>query len=96
MTQPLTAFGAVIAICVCFDPRLHQSDFAASLTGPLQRNSLCNLLAFTYKVESRGQSFPFCARLLYKDLTITLPTDVTVTYQGKRKDVSVEKLDSML
>ncbi|XP_015977197.2 centromere protein O [Rousettus aegyptiacus] len=59
-----------------------QSDFAASLTGPLQRNSLCNLLAFTYKVESRGQSFPFCARLLYKDLTITLPTDVTVTYQG--------------
>ncbi|XP_011354852.1 centromere protein O [Pteropus medius] len=59
-----------------------QSDFAASLAGPLQRNSLCNLLSFTYKVESRGQSFSFCARLLYKDLTITLPTDVTVTYQG--------------
>ncbi|XP_059973752.1 centromere protein O [Mesoplodon densirostris] len=59
-----------------------QSDFAAFLAGPLQRNSLCNLLSFTYKVESEGQSFPFCARLLYKDPTTTLPTDVTVTYQG--------------
>ncbi|KAF3826407.1 hypothetical protein GH733_008932 [Mirounga leonina] len=52
------------------------------LAGPLRRNSLCNLLSFTYKVEPRGQSFPFCARLLYKDLTTALPTDVTVTYQG--------------
>ncbi|KAM5319921.1 centromere protein O isoform 1-T3 [Glossophaga mutica] len=59
-----------------------QSDFAAFLAGPLQRNSLCNLLSFTYKAEPRGQAFPFCARLLYKDLTVTLPTDVTVTYQG--------------
>ncbi|KAL2773672.1 centromere protein O isoform 2, partial [Daubentonia madagascariensis] len=59
-----------------------QSDFAAFLTEPLQRNSLCNLLSFTYKVDPRSQSFPFCARLLYKDLTVTLPTDVTVTYQG--------------
>ncbi|XP_045835324.1 centromere protein O [Meles meles] len=59
-----------------------QSDFAAFLAGPLRRNSLCNLLSFTYKAELRGQSVPFCARLLYKDLTTTLPTDVTVTYQG--------------
>ncbi|XP_045405129.1 centromere protein O [Lemur catta] len=59
-----------------------QSDFAAFLAGPLQRNSLCNLLSFTYKVDPRGQAFPFCARLLYKDLTVTLPTDVAVTYQG--------------
>ncbi|XP_004473266.2 centromere protein O [Dasypus novemcinctus] len=59
-----------------------QRNFAAFLDGPLQRNALCNLLSFTYKVEPRGQSFPFCARLVYKDLTITLPSDVTVTYQG--------------
>ncbi|XP_024620241.1 centromere protein O [Neophocaena asiaeorientalis asiaeorientalis] len=59
-----------------------QSDFEAFLAGPLQRNSLCNLLSFTYKAEPEGQFFPFCARLLYKDLTTTLPTDVTVTYQG--------------
>ncbi|XP_008058482.1 centromere protein O [Carlito syrichta] len=59
-----------------------QSDFAAFLTGPLQRNSLCNLLSFTYKLDPRDQSSPFCARLLYKDLTTTLPADVTVTYQG--------------
>ncbi|XP_055110186.1 centromere protein O isoform X4 [Symphalangus syndactylus] len=59
-----------------------QSDFAALLTGPLQRNPLCNLLSFTYKLDPGGQSFPFCARLLYKDLTATLPTDVTVTRQG--------------
>uniref|UniRef100_G1L7A6 Centromere protein O n=1 Tax=Ailuropoda melanoleuca TaxID=9646 RepID=G1L7A6_AILME len=58
-----------------------QSDFAAFLAGPLQRNSLCNLLSFTYKVEPRSQ-FLFRARLLYKDLTTTLPTDVTITYQG--------------
>uniref|UniRef100_A0A671FQQ9 Centromere protein O n=1 Tax=Rhinolophus ferrumequinum TaxID=59479 RepID=A0A671FQQ9_RHIFE len=59
-----------------------QRDFAAFLAGPLQRNSLCNVLSFTYKVELRGQAFTFCARLLYKDLTVTLPTDVTVTHQG--------------
>ncbi|XP_024408287.2 centromere protein O [Desmodus rotundus] len=59
-----------------------QSDFAAFLAGPLQRNSLCNLLSFTYKAEPTGQAFPFCARLLYEDLTVTLPTDVTITYQG--------------
>ncbi|KAG8522445.1 Centromere protein O [Galemys pyrenaicus] len=59
-----------------------QSDYAAFLAGPLQRNSLCNLLVFTYKVESKSPSFPFCARLQYKDLTITLPTDVSITYQG--------------
>ncbi|XP_004627611.1 centromere protein O [Octodon degus] len=57
-----------------------QSDFATFLTGPLQRNSLCNLLSFTYKVDLTGQS-SFCARLLYEDLTATLPTDITVTYQ---------------
>ncbi|KAM6221106.1 centromere protein O [Rhynchocyon petersi] len=60
-----------------------QNDFAASLAGPLQRNALCNLLSFTYKVEPAGQPFPFGARLMYKDLTATLPTDVSVTYQGK-------------
>lgn len=59
-----------------------QSDFAAFLAGPLQRNSLCNLLSFTYKAELSGQSSMFCARLQYKDITRTLPTDVTVTYQG--------------
>ncbi|XP_005400453.1 PREDICTED: centromere protein O [Chinchilla lanigera] len=58
-----------------------QNDFAAFLTGPLQRNSLCNLLSFTYKVDLMGQ-YSFCARLLYEDLTATLPTDITVTYQG--------------
>ncbi|XP_063087590.1 centromere protein O isoform X2 [Cavia porcellus] len=56
-----------------------QGEFAAFLTGPLQRNSLCNLLSFTYKVD---QSSSFRARLLYEDLTVTLPTDVTVTPQG--------------
>lgn len=59
-----------------------QSDFAALLAGPLQRNSLCTVLSFTYNVELKGQSFPFGARLLYKDLTTTLPTDVSVTHQG--------------
>ncbi|XP_075413141.1 centromere protein O isoform X1 [Tenrec ecaudatus] len=59
-----------------------QSDFASFLAGPLQRNPQCNLLSFTYTAEPAGRSFPFCARLLYKDLTVSLPTDVAVTYQG--------------
>uniref|UniRef100_A0A8C5L3V6 Centromere protein O n=1 Tax=Jaculus jaculus TaxID=51337 RepID=A0A8C5L3V6_JACJA len=58
-----------------------ESDFTAFLTGPLQRNSLCNLLSFTYKVNQEHQAL-FSARLLYEDLTGTLPTDVTVMYQG--------------
>lgn len=92
VSQPPTAFGTVtIPYCVCFDPHLPQSDFAAFLAGPLRRNSLCNLLSFTYKVELQGQSVPFCARLRYKDLTTTLPTDVTVTYQGERKDTLAKK-----
>uniref|UniRef100_A0A8C2S9H4 Centromere protein O n=1 Tax=Capra hircus TaxID=9925 RepID=A0A8C2S9H4_CAPHI len=66
-----------------YSGRKHQADrLQTFLVGPLQRNSLCNLLSFTYKVKLEGQSFPFCARLLYKDLTTTLPTDVTVTSQG--------------
>ncbi|XP_048209265.1 centromere protein O isoform X1 [Perognathus longimembris pacificus] len=60
-----------------------QSDFAACLAGPLQRNALNNLLSFTYKNNMGAKSMLYCARLLYKDLTKTLPTDVTVTYQGE-------------
>ncbi|XP_055981983.1 centromere protein O [Sorex fumeus] len=62
-----------------------QSDFAAFLVGPPQRNALCNLLTFTYKVEPKSPSSPFCARLVYKDLAESLPTAVTVTAQGKRR-----------
>lgn len=92
VSQALTAFGTVtIPYRVCFDPHPPQSDFAAFLSGPLRRNSLCNLLSFTYKVEPRGQSVPFWARLRYKDLTTTLPTDVTVTYRGERKDALAKK-----
>lgn len=56
-----------------------ESDFCDVLTGPLQRNALCNLLSFTYKVEQRCQTFSFSARLLYEDPTAALPTNVTVT-----------------
>lgn len=59
-----------------------ETDFSAFLTGPLQRNALCNLLSFTYKVDQGHQNFSFSARLLYEDLTATLPTDVTVTCPG--------------
>lgn len=59
-----------------------QGDFAAFLTGPLQRNALCSLLSFTYRVDSGAQSVAFSARLLYEDLTVTLPTRVTVACEG--------------
>lgn len=58
-----------------------QGDFAAFLTGPLQRNALCSLLSFTYRADS-GQSVAFSARLLYEDLTVTLPTRVAVACEG--------------
>ncbi|XP_049640631.1 centromere protein O [Suncus etruscus] len=58
-----------------------QNDFSAFLAGPLQRNSLCNLLVFTYKVGPESPSL-FCARLMYKDLTASLPTAVTITQVG--------------
>lgn len=58
-----------------------QNDFSAFLAGPLQRNSLCNLLVFTYKVGPESPSL-FCARLTYKDLTASLPTAVTITQGG--------------
>ncbi|XP_051832333.1 centromere protein O isoform X2 [Antechinus flavipes] len=58
-----------------------QDGFSAFLARPLQRNSLCTLLSFTYTMDPNGESFPFCARLMYHDLTITLPTSVTITYQ---------------
>nr|XP_044992288.1 centromere protein O-like [Jaculus jaculus] len=58
-----------------------ESDFTAFLTGPLQKNFLCHLLSFTYKVDQEHQSL-LSARLLYEDLTGTLPTDVTIMHQG--------------
>ncbi|XP_068928087.1 centromere protein O [Petaurus breviceps papuanus] len=59
-----------------------QCGFSAFLARPLQRNSLCTLLSFTYTTDPGGESFPFCARLVYEDLTTTLPTNVTIMYQG--------------
>ncbi|XP_036605397.1 centromere protein O isoform X2 [Trichosurus vulpecula] len=59
-----------------------QCGFSAFLAKPLQRNSLCTLLSFTYTMDPSGESFPFCARLVYEDLTTALPTKVTIAYQG--------------
>uniref|UniRef100_G1T9F5 Centromere protein O n=1 Tax=Oryctolagus cuniculus TaxID=9986 RepID=G1T9F5_RABIT len=63
-----------------------QGDFAAFLTGPLRRNALCSLLSFTYRVDSGAQSVAFSARLLYEDLTVTLPTRVTVACEGRGQE----------
>ncbi|CAH6786875.1 centromere protein O [Phodopus roborovskii] len=61
---------------------LLETDFSAFLTGPLQRNALCNLLSFTYEVDQGRQTFSFSATLQYENLTAALPTDVTVTCPG--------------
>ncbi|NXG45605.1 CENPO protein, partial [Psilopogon haemacephalus] len=60
-----------------------QERFSDHLEGSLQRNSLCNLLAFNYKVPSEGKTFPFSARLIYTDLCCSLPTEVVVSCTGK-------------
>ncbi|NXP80490.1 CENPO protein, partial [Ramphastos sulfuratus] len=56
-----------------------QERFSDQLEGSLQRNSLCNLLAFNYKVPSGGKTFPFSARLIYRDICCSLPTEVMVS-----------------
>ncbi|NXT96712.1 CENPO protein, partial [Anhinga rufa] len=56
-----------------------QEHFSDQIEGTLQRNSLCNLLVFTYNVSHKGKTFPFNARLLYGDLCCSLPTEVIVS-----------------
>ncbi|NXP05858.1 CENPO protein, partial [Thinocorus orbignyianus] len=56
-----------------------QERFSEQLEGTLQRNSLCNLLVFNYKVSSQSETFPFHARLLYGDPCCSLPTQVLVS-----------------
>ncbi|XP_049675282.1 centromere protein O [Accipiter gentilis] len=64
--------------------RKYQADqleehFSDQIEGTLQRNSLCNLLVFNYKLSSKSKTFPFNARLLYGDLCCSLPTEVNVS-----------------
>ncbi|NXN30518.1 CENPO protein, partial [Nycticryphes semicollaris] len=56
-----------------------QEHFSDQIEGTLQRNSLCNLLVFNYNVSSTSKTFPFHARLLYRDLCCSLPTEVIVS-----------------
>ncbi|XP_052665127.1 centromere protein O [Harpia harpyja] len=56
-----------------------QEHFSDQIEGTLQRNSLCNLLVFNYKVSSKSKTFPFNVRLLYGDLCCSLPTEVNVS-----------------
>uniref|UniRef100_A0A674J4Y0 Centromere protein O n=1 Tax=Terrapene triunguis TaxID=2587831 RepID=A0A674J4Y0_9SAUR len=60
-----------------------QDHYSAFLEGTLQRNSLYNLLFFNYDVETESKTFPFRAKLVYGDLTRSLPTEATITCQGK-------------
>ncbi|NXN12730.1 CENPO protein, partial [Indicator maculatus] len=56
-----------------------QEHFSDQLEGTLQRNSLYNLLVFNYKVPREGKTFPFSARLIYRDLCCSLPTEAMVS-----------------
>ncbi|XP_029893956.1 centromere protein O isoform X1 [Aquila chrysaetos chrysaetos] len=56
-----------------------QEHFSDQIEGTVQRNSLCNLLVFNYKVSSKSKTFPFNVRLLYGDLCCSLPTEVNVS-----------------
>lgn len=56
-----------------------QERFSERLEGPLQRNSLCNLLVFHYNVSGDNGSFLFSAKLLYSDLCCSLPTEAIVS-----------------
>ncbi|NXW08759.1 CENPO protein, partial [Fregetta grallaria] len=56
-----------------------QEHFSDQIEGTLQRNSLCNLLVFNYNVSSKSETFPFKVRLLYGDLSCSLPTEVVIS-----------------
>ncbi|NWX93806.1 CENPO protein, partial [Nothoprocta pentlandii] len=56
-----------------------QERFSSHLGGTVQRNSLCNMLAFSYNTSGRSESFPFSARLLYGDPCRSLPTEAVVS-----------------
>lgn len=60
-----------------------QERFSERLEGPLQRNSLCNLLVFHYNVSGDNGSFLFSAKLLYSDLCCSLPTEAIVSCTRK-------------
>ncbi|NWR78159.1 CENPO protein, partial [Centropus unirufus] len=56
-----------------------QEHFSEQIEGPLQKNSLCNLLLFKYNVSSKSKTFLLNAKLLYGDICCSLPTEVTVS-----------------
>ncbi|NWW91108.1 CENPO protein, partial [Rhynochetos jubatus] len=56
-----------------------QEHFSDQIEGTLQRNSLCNLLVFSYHVSSESKTLVFNVRLLYGDLCCSLPTEVIVS-----------------
>uniref|UniRef100_A0A8C4W0J8 Centromere protein O n=1 Tax=Gopherus evgoodei TaxID=1825980 RepID=A0A8C4W0J8_9SAUR len=68
-----------------------QDHYSAFLEGTLQRNSLHNVLFFNYDVETESKTFPFRAKLVYGDLTRSLPTEATITCKGDVSDTLVEK-----
>nr|XP_056709606.1 centromere protein O [Euleptes europaea] len=61
-----------------FQAQQLQEHFAAFLAGPLQGNSLYNLLEFSYSVGPGGKTFPFSAKLTYGDPLCFLPSEATV------------------
>uniref|UniRef100_A0A8D0GDN9 Centromere protein O n=1 Tax=Sphenodon punctatus TaxID=8508 RepID=A0A8D0GDN9_SPHPU len=65
-----------------------QEHFAAFLEGTVQKNSLYNLLTFSYSLDVDSTTFPFTAKLLYGDPACCHPTEVVVTCKG---DASVEE-----
>ncbi|XP_051667245.1 centromere protein O isoform X6 [Manacus candei] len=56
-----------------------QERFSDWIQGAPQRNSLCNLLKFSYSPSRNSRTFPLRARLLYRDPLRSLPTEVTVS-----------------
>ncbi|XP_074845133.1 centromere protein O [Carettochelys insculpta] len=67
-----------------------QKHFSAFLEGTLQRNSLHNVLLFNYDVETKSKTFPFRAKLVYGDITCSLPTEAVITC---KEDVSASLME---
>ncbi|XP_030054543.1 centromere protein O [Microcaecilia unicolor] len=56
-----------------------QGSSATLLSGTLHRNSLCDLLSFAYSVEWENHMVCFKVKLVYGDITCSLPTEAIIS-----------------
>ncbi|XP_043918326.1 centromere protein O [Protopterus annectens] len=76
LSQHLNAYA-----CRRYQAEQLQSRFGARLFGPLEKNSLCNLLILNYNTKVEESHVQIKTQLIYSDITRWLPTDVKINVE---------------